>query len=113
VRFALLLDCESGQLAAIHNSVYECVHFLIVFVRSKANVQMTAGHVLLFGRSYIVSIVFGASKRPIAMLCHFCVWHAVAPCLFVCLLLNGTSAVFRPLVPRIIEHTSHVKNDLK
>jgi len=35
--------------------------------------------------------------------------------LFVCLLLNGTSALFRPLVPRIveIEHTNHVKNDLK
>jgi len=34
---------------------------------------------------------------------------------FVCLLLNGTSALFRPLVPRIveIEHTNHVKNDLK
>jgi len=34
--------------------------------------------------------------------------------LFVCLLLNGTSALFRPLVPRIveIEHTNHVKNDL-
>jgi len=33
----------------------------------------------------------------------------------VCLLLNGTSALFRPLVPRIveIEHTNHVKNDLK
>jgi len=24
-------------------------------------------------------------------------------CLFVCLLLNGTSALFRPLVPRIVE----------
>jgi len=36
-------------------------------------------------------------------------------CLFVCLWLNGTSALFRPLVPRIveIEHTNHVKNDLK
>jgi len=36
-------------------------------------------------------------------------------CLFVCLLLNGTSALFRPLMPRIveIEHTNHVKNDLK
>jgi len=35
-------------------------------------------------------------------------------CLFVCLLLNGTSALFRPLVPRIVEmeHTNHVKNDL-
>jgi len=35
--------------------------------------------------------------------------------LFVCLLVNGTSALFRPLVPRIveIEHTNHVKNDLK
>jgi len=35
--------------------------------------------------------------------------------LFVCLLLNGTSALFRPLVPRLvkIEHTNHVKNDLK
>jgi len=35
--------------------------------------------------------------------------------LFVCLLLNGTSALFRPLVPRIveIEHKNHVKNDLK
>jgi len=35
--------------------------------------------------------------------------------LFVCLLLNGTSALFRPLVPRIveIEHTNHVENDLK
>jgi len=35
--------------------------------------------------------------------------------LFVCLLLNGTSALFRTLVPRIveIEHTNHVKNDLK
>jgi len=34
---------------------------------------------------------------------------------FVCLLLNGTSALFRPLVPRIveIEHTNHVKNNLK
>jgi len=31
------------------------------------------------------------------------------------LLLNGTSALFRPLVPRIveIENTNHVKNDLK
>jgi len=36
-------------------------------------------------------------------------------CLFVSLLLNGTSALFRPKVPRIVEveHTSHVKNDLK
>jgi len=36
-------------------------------------------------------------------------------CLFVCLVLNDTSALFRPLVPRIveIEHTNHVKNDLK
>jgi len=35
--------------------------------------------------------------------------------LFVCLLLNGTSALFRPVGPRIveIEHTNHVKNDLK
>jgi len=35
--------------------------------------------------------------------------------LFVCLLLNGTSGLFRPLVPRIveIEHTNYVKNDLK
>jgi len=35
--------------------------------------------------------------------------------LFVCLLLNGTSALFRPLVPRIveIEHMNQVKNDLK
>jgi len=35
--------------------------------------------------------------------------------LFVCLLLHSTSALFRPLVPRIVEveHTSHVKNDLK
>jgi len=35
--------------------------------------------------------------------------------LFVCFLLNGTSALFRQLVPRIveIEHTNHVKNDLK
>jgi len=34
---------------------------------------------------------------------------------FVCLLFNGTSALFRPLVPRIVEleHTNHVKNDLK
>jgi len=34
---------------------------------------------------------------------------------FVYLLLNGTSALFRPLVPKIVEveHTSHVKNDLK
>jgi len=34
---------------------------------------------------------------------------------FVCLLLNGTSALFRPVVPRIVEveHMSHVKNDLK
>jgi len=38
----------------------------------------------------------------------------VEVCLFVCLLLNGTSAPFRPLLPRIVEveHTSHVKNDL-
>jgi len=37
-----------------------------------------------------------------------------AACLFVCLLLNGTSALFRPLVPRIVEveHKRHVKNDL-
>jgi len=35
--------------------------------------------------------------------------------LFVCLLLNGTSALFRPLVPRRVEikHTNRVKNDLK
>jgi len=35
--------------------------------------------------------------------------------LFVCLLLNGTSALFRPLVPRTVEveNTSHVKNDSK
>jgi len=34
---------------------------------------------------------------------------------FVCLLLNGTSALFRLLVPRIveIEHTNHVEKDLK
>jgi len=34
--------------------------------------------------------------------------------LFVCSLLNGTSALFRPLVPRIVEveHMRHVKNDL-
>jgi len=32
---------------------------------------------------------------------------------FVCLLLNGTSALFRPLVPRIVEvvHIRYVKND--
>jgi len=31
--------------------------------------------------------------------------------LFACLLLNGTSALFRPLVPRIVEveHTRHVE----
>jgi len=35
--------------------------------------------------------------------------------LFVCLLLSGTSALVGPLVLRIVEveHTSHVKNDLK
>jgi len=35
--------------------------------------------------------------------------------LFVCLLLNGTSALFSPLEPRLveIEHTNQVKNDLK
>jgi len=34
--------------------------------------------------------------------------------LFVCLLLNGTSALFWPLVPRIVEveHMRYVKNDL-
>jgi len=34
--------------------------------------------------------------------------------LFVWLLLNGTSALFRPLVPRIVEveHTRNVKNEL-
>jgi len=34
---------------------------------------------------------------------------------FVCLLPNGTSALFRLLVPRIVEveHTRHVKNDRK
>jgi len=34
--------------------------------------------------------------------------------MFVCLLLNGTSALFRHIVPRIVEleHTSHVKNDV-
>jgi len=33
---------------------------------------------------------------------------------FVCVLLNGTSALFRPLMPRIVEvkHMRHVKNDL-
>jgi len=33
---------------------------------------------------------------------------------FVSLLLNGTSALFRPLVPRIVEveHMRHVKNHL-
>jgi len=32
----------------------------------------------------------------------------------VCLLLNGTSALFRPLVPKIVEveHVRYVKNDL-
>jgi len=31
----------------------------------------------------------------------------------LCLLLNGTSALFRPVVPRIVEveHMRHVKND--
>jgi len=40
---------------------------------------------------------------------------AAPPSLFVCFLLNGTSALFRPLVPRIveIEHMIDVKNDLK
>jgi len=35
-------------------------------------------------------------------------------CLFVCLLLNGTSALFMPLVPRIVEveHMRYVENDL-
>jgi len=35
--------------------------------------------------------------------------------LFICLLLKGRSALFRPLVPIIVEveHTIHVKNDLK
>jgi len=38
----------------------------------------------------------------------------VVVCRFVCLLLNGTLALFRPLVPRIVEveHMKHVKNDL-
>jgi len=42
------------------------------------------------------------------------IWNSL-PDLFVCLLFNGTSALFRPLVPRIVEteHTNHVKNDLK
>jgi len=33
----------------------------------------------------------------------------------VCLLLNGTSALFRLLVPRLVEikHMRHVENDLK
>jgi len=41
--------------------------------------------------------------------------QARAEGLFVCLLLNGTSALFRSLVPRIVEveHTNHVINDLK
>jgi len=36
----------------------------------------------------------------------------VKVCLFVCLLLNGTSALFRTLVPRIaeVEHMKHVKS---
>jgi len=36
---------------------------------------------------------------------------AMTMTMFVCLLLNGTSALFRPLVPRIveIEHTNRVK----
>jgi len=34
---------------------------------------------------------------------------------FVYLVLNGTSTLFRQLVPRIVEikHTRHVKNDLR
>jgi len=40
--------------------------------------------------------------------------HQYIVCLFVCLLLNGTSALFRPLVPRIVEveQMRYVKNDL-
>jgi len=35
-------------------------------------------------------------------------------CLFVCLLLNGTLVLIRPLLPRTVEveHVRHVKNDL-
>jgi len=35
--------------------------------------------------------------------------------MFVCLLLNGTSALFRSLVPRIVEeeHTKYVLKNLK
>jgi len=34
--------------------------------------------------------------------------------ILVCFLVNGTLALFRPLVPRIVEkeHTRHDKNDL-
>jgi len=38
----------------------------------------------------------------------------VHPVLIVCLLLNGTSVIFKPLVPRIVEveHMRHVDGDL-
>jgi len=57
---------------------------------------------------------FAQQGMPIKAACRYSNL-AVAATSSVCLLLNGTSALFRPLVPRIVEveHTSHVKNDLK
>jgi len=64
-------------------------------------------------RSDSVLAAVSASTPQIYRLC-FMLPISLFVCLFVCLLLNGTSALFRPLVPRIVEveHTNRVKNDL-
>jgi len=59
---------------------------------------------------------FGAREIMVRLSPNASIDCTTALLVFVCfLLLNGTSALFRPLVPRIveIEHTNHVKNDLK
>jgi len=79
---------------------------------------------LLVAQVFVMSLTYYSTKQKTVYQWYTTVvWSALQSsnckieccCLFVCLLLNGTSALFRPLVPRIveIEHTNHVKNDLK
>jgi len=97
------------------------VHFrVITVIGSRLNVTVCVTYyflpILALERQWFLSYVTRRNSRsPQQMFCPTRAMQCVHAELFVCLLLNGTSALFRPLVPRIveIEHTNHVKNDLR
>jgi len=64
----------------------------------------------LHGRGFM----FGR-RLPYFTVLTFCEWTLNRLCSVFCLLLNGTLAIFRLLVPRIVEikQMRHVKNDLR